>query len=171
MHAVNSAGRDVDRFVAALREHDGYLRGLVWAVVRDSDVIDDVMQAAYEQAYRSLGTFDGRSSMRTWLHTISYRRAVDHVRYESRRRTVPLDDNAAAGLRSTAAAIADHRLAAMEVVSLLDRLDSNERALLYLTAGLGYGYDEVAAIVDLPRGTVASRVSRAKDKLRKGPNW
>ncbi|MEM7275500.1 MAG: RNA polymerase sigma factor [Actinomycetota bacterium] len=162
-------------FVASLFDHDDYLRGLVWAVVRDSNVVDDIMQLSYERAYRSIDRFDGRSSLRSWLHTICYRTAIDHIRHESRRPKVSLEvvgvDPPVAG---DGAAVADGGrlddgvLDGMEAVDLLGRLDPEQRGLLYFTAALGYSYDEVAEISGLSRGTVASKVSRAKDRLRTG---
>ncbi len=54
----------------------------------------------------------------------------------------------------------------LEVQSLLAGLDPEHRALLMLTAGLGYSFDETALIMDMKRGTVASKVGRAKEALR-----
>ncbi len=159
---------NVDSFMAALPEHDDYLRGLVWSVVRDPNVIDDVMQTAYERAYRALGRFDGRSSFRTWLHTICYRTAVDHIRYQASRRSVSLDGLSDGSAASVTESITDEIVLGLEAGDLLARLDPEQRALLYYTAALGYSYDEVAEITGLSRGTVASRVSRAKARVRNG---
>ena len=62
-----------------IRQWDHDLRGVVWAVVRSSHATDDVMQTAYEKAFRSLDRFGGRSAMKTWLHsthTLSLRRLL-----------------------------------------------------------------------------------------------
>ncbi|MEM7338538.1 MAG: RNA polymerase sigma factor [Actinomycetota bacterium] len=160
---------DARSFAAMLPEHDDYLRGLAWAVVRDPNAIDDIMQTTYEQAYRARDSFDGRSSLRSWLHTICYRTAIDHIRYESRRRTVGLDHDAAERLPASQPSITAEIVIDAEAVDVLSRVDPEQRALLYFTAGLGYSYDEVAEIVGMQRGTVASKVSRAKERLRKGP--
>jgi RNA polymerase sigma-70 factor (ECF subfamily) len=159
---------DAASFAAVLPEHDDYLRGIVWAVVRDRHAIDDIMQSAYEKAYRSIATFDGRSSLRTWLHSICYRTAIDHLRYETRRRHGSLSSVGSEPRSDTHTETSDEVVSAMEAADVLARLEPEQRALLYLTAGLGYSYDEVAEIVGMPRGTVASQVSRAKDRLRKG---
>ncbi|MEM8924960.1 MAG: RNA polymerase sigma factor [Actinomycetota bacterium] len=159
---------DAASFVAALREHDDYLRGLVQAVVRDRDAVDDVMQAAYERAYRALDGFDGRSALRTWLHTICYRTAVDHIRYESSRPADSLDAAVSPPPSATRASISGEIMVDLEAIDLLARLDPEQRMLLYLTAGLGHSYDDVAELVGMQRGTVASKVSRAKERLRKG---
>ena len=150
-------------FGAVLRQHDAALRGVVWSVVRKAASLDDVMQDAYERAFAAIDTFEGRSTLKTWLHSICYRTAIDHVRYEGRRRHEVLHlvaDTAASDSTSGSA------LDAIALAEALERLDSEQRALIMLTAGLGYSYDETAEIVGLARGTVASRVSRARSQLR-----
>ena len=162
---------DAESFAEILPEHDDYLRGVVWAVVRDPDVIDDIMQATYEKAYRSVGGFDGRSSLRTWLHTICYRTAIDHIRHELRQHRVSLDVAATEAIDPRQRSMSDDVDKRLVAIDVLARLDPEHRALLYFTAGLGYSYDEVAEIVGMSRGTVASKVSRAKDRLRKGVRY
>lgn len=169
---VSSADRpapfnDAADFVAAIREHDDYLRGVVRAVIRNPDVVDDVMQAAYERAYRALNRFDGRSALRTWLHTICYRTAVDHIRYSSSRPAVSLEAGTHPQSVAAQASISGEVMIDLEATDLLARLDPEQRMLLYLTAALGYSYDQVAEQLDMQRGTVASKVSRAKERLRK----
>lgn len=68
------------------RLYDRDLRNVVWSVVRKPNLIDDVMQNSYERAFRKIRSFDGRSSMKTWLSTICLRTAIDYIRYEGRRR-------------------------------------------------------------------------------------
>jgi RNA polymerase sigma-70 factor (ECF subfamily) len=156
---------DAQSFGAFIRKHDHKLRGVAWAVVRDDHQTDDVMQAAYEKAFRALPTFDGRSSLSTWLHSIVYRTALDHIRFEGRRRHEDVDDlRNRAQLGSDAAAVGIDRL---ELAAAMDRLAPEERTALMLVAGLGYSYDETASIMGEARGTVASRVSRARARLER----
>ena len=159
---------DAATFVAAVQEHDDYLRGVVRAVIRNPDVVDDVMQAAYERAYRAIDRFDGRSALRTWLHTICYRTAIDHIRYSSSRPAVSLDAVANPQSVAAQASISGEVIVDLEAADLLARLDPEQRMLLYLTAVVGYSYDDVAEQLGMRRGTVASKVSRAKEILRKG---
>lgn len=155
-------------FTAALREHDEYLRGVAWAVVRDANVIDDVMQMTYERAYRGRNQFDGRSALRTWLHTICYRTAVDHIRRVANQRNVPLESESGPRPEAVTTSQTGEIVVGMEATDILRALNPEQRALLYMTAGLGYSFEEVAEIVGMKRGTVASKVSRAKAKLRRG---
>ena len=151
-------------FGAFVKQHDHELRGGVWAVVRSTHATDDVMQASYEKAFRSIDTFDGRSSLTTWLHTICHRTALDHLRYEGRRRHDDVDD-----LRREAGDASTERsaIARSEIMAAFDGLDPIDRVLLTLVAALGLSFDEASTITGLRRGTVSSRVSRARARIRR----
>jgi len=156
---------DASAFGALLRLWDDDLRGVAWSVVRSGPATDDVMQDAYERAFRSIGGFDGRSSMKTWLHSIVYRTAIDHYRYEGRRQHDDVET-----LRDVHETNAQHRperaaIDRAELASVLDTCPEDQRAMLMLTAGLGYSFDETAEILDMQRGTVASRVGRLRKRL------
>lgn len=158
------AGRgDAAAFGALIRSYDSDLRGVAWSVSRSATATDDIMQTAYEKAFRSIDRFDQRSSMKTWLHSIVYRTALDHLRYEGRRRHQELEvvDQLAPRTDSTSGRVIDQA----EVRDALDQLDPEQRAALMMTAGLGYSFDEAAEITGVSRGTIASRVSRARKKI------
>ncbi len=158
---------DARSFGERIREWDHDLRGVAWSVVKTQPATDDVMQDAYERAFRALDFFDGRSSMKTWLYSIVYRTAIDHLRRERRRTHDELDSlvtEPATGPNDSPSAAA---LARAELDGLLDSCTPEQRAMLMLTAGLGYSFDETAEILDVNRGTVASRVSRLRSRLRR----
>lgn len=166
MDSIDTAApHDAQSFGEFIRAHDKQLRGVAWAVVRDQHQTDDVMQAAYEKAFRALPGFDGRSALSTWLHSIVYRTALDHIRYEGRRRHQDVDDlrNLSSGGDQAASA----GLGRIEIEAIMDQLDPSDRAALMLVAGWGYSYDEAALILGEARGTVASRVSRARRRLER----
>ena len=166
MSSVDSAvPHDARSFGDFIRAHDRQLRGVAWAVVRDQTQTDDVMQAAYEKAFRALPTFDGRSAMSTWLHSIVYRTALDYIRYEGRRRHLDVDE--LGNLSSGSDSAAGSGIGRLELETVMEQLDPTDRAALMLIAGWGYSYDEAAEILDEARGTVASRVSRARRRLKR----
>lgn len=153
---------DPAAFGTLLRRYDPDLRGLVWSVVRSGPDTDDVLQTAYEKAFRGLAGFTGGSSLKTWLHAICYRAAIDHIRYEGRRRHLPIDTlDQVAGASSAA----DAALARADLGRAFKVLDTDQRVVLMLTAGLGFSFDEAAEVTGLPRGTVASKVSRGRRRL------
>ncbi|MEM9201531.1 MAG: RNA polymerase sigma factor [Actinomycetota bacterium] len=156
---------DARAFGARIAAWDDDLRGVAWAVVRTQTATDDVMQDAYERAFKARHTFDGRSSMKTWLHSIVYRTAIDYVRREGRRSADPLDGLLHAPATDSASSPTDDALARAELDAVLDACTPEQSAMLLLTAGLGYSFDETAEILGINRGTVASRVSRLRSRL------
>lgn len=158
---------DAAAFGSLIRELDRDLRGVVWSIVASTDATNDVMQTAYEKAFRAIRTFDGRSSIKTWLNSICYRSAIDYVRRENLRRHEDIDQaefgsSARAFSKASETSGVDDRL---DLDARLAQLDPEQRALLMLTIGLGYSFDETAEIVGMKRGTVASKVSRARTRL------
>ncbi|MEM7141269.1 MAG: RNA polymerase sigma factor [Actinomycetota bacterium] len=160
---ARAASGDIGAFGSYIRACDARLRGVAWAVVRDAHATDDVMQSAYEKAFRSLADFDARSSLSTWLYSIVYRTALDHQNYERRRRHDDIDTVELAGVADPAVAV----VSILELASVLDELAPRDRAALMLTIGLGFSYAEVAEIVGEPQGTIASRVSRTRRRLER----
>lgn len=156
---------DAAAFGQLIREWDRDLRGVVWSVVGSAHATDDVMQTSYEKAFRSIARFDGRASLKTWLHTICLRSAIDYTRYESKRRH---DDVADLVSPPASPDVSQQVIASAELDHAFASLGEVERLLIMLTAGLGYSFDETATIVGLPRGTVASKVGRARAQLRTG---
>lgn len=154
---------DAKAFGQVVRLHERDLRGLVWSVVRDHHQADDVLQTAFEKAFRRVKTFRGGGSMKPWLQSICYRAAIDHIRYEGRRRHSDID-------RITPLAADDNVALQVETLddfqNVMASLEPETRALLMLTAGLGYTAADAARITDLPVGTVNSRLSRARKRLR-----
>ena len=156
---------DPAAFGQLIRAWDADLRGVAWSVVRSPTATDDVMQNAYERAFRALDRFDGRSSMKTWLHSIVHRTAIDHTRYENRRRHEDVDDLRPLATQDDRLNTEARVVSATELAEVLDSCSPEQRSMLMLTAGLGYSFDETAEILGESRGTVASRVSRLRSRL------
>lgn len=154
---------DPRAFGELLRRWDDDLRGLVWSVVRDADQIDDVLQSAYEKAFRSLAEFRGEAALKTWVYSVCLRTAIDHQRYEKRRQH---ESDHVLERRPSAASTSAEALDHTELAAALELIEPEARALLMLTAGLGYSFEDAAVMSGLPRGTVASRVARAKQLIR-----
>lgn len=155
---VRATQRDVWRFVAHLA---------------DVGAADDLAQETYLRALRSLRTFRGTSSARTWLLSIARRAVVDQIRFErARPRTVAADWVQAAegsgGPNSGGHGSGGRDRGFEELVEtnvLLDQLDPDRREALVLTQVLGLSYAEAAEISGCELGTVRSRVARAREDL------
>jgi RNA polymerase sigma-70 factor, ECF subfamily len=140
------------------RRHWPAIHRAAWLVTHDAQAAEDIAQEAFLAALQRLDSFDRQRPFRPWLHRIVVNRAVDFVRARAARREV-----AAAGLPEPAA----HAQPALddETVAALARLGPDQRAVVVLRHLLGYTPGQIAGLLDLPRGTVNSRLRRALDEL------
>ena len=159
--ALALAARDGDR--VALAAFVRASQAEVWrlcAHLTDRDAADDVTQDVYMRALGSLRSFRGDSSARTWLLSIAHRSCADHVRHVQRRRRLlgALHDR-------RPSAVAPLLDGVVELDILLSSLDPDRRVAFVLTQLLGLEYQDAAAVVDVPVGTIRSRVARARAQL------
>jgi RNA polymerase sigma-70 factor (ECF subfamily) len=121
----------------------------------DPGAADDLTQDVYLRALKAIPRFRGDASAKTWLLSIARRTAADEIRRRQRRRRQPTER----------AEIEPDRSADVELDELVQHLDEDRRAPFVLTQLLGWSYAETAAALDLPIGTVRSRVARAREQL------
>jgi RNA polymerase sigma-70 factor (ECF subfamily) len=127
-----------------------------YLIVRDQAAAEDIAQEAFLSALRSLDRFDRRRPFAPWLHRIVVNRAIDWSRARALRREVgeagrPTEPQENPGVH--------------DVTDALGRLSAEHRAVVVLRYMLGYTPGEIAKFLDLPRGTVNSRLRRALDQL------
>ena len=119
--------------------------------------VDDLVQDTYVRAFSGLARYRGEAPVRVWLLSIARRVCADHVRRRQRRRRL---------LDRVGRHPADHAVPAPEVVDdLLGAIDAERREAFVLTQLLGLSYEEAAAVVGCPIGTIRSRVARARADL------
>ena len=129
-------------------------------VTGDSAAAEDIAQEAFLAALRALPGFDLRRPLRPWLHRIVVNRAIDWSRARGLRGEV------GAGAAADRAA-PEQRPAGLgdEITGALQRLGPEQRAVVVMRYVLELTPGEIAAALDLPRGTVNSRLRRALDAL------
>jgi len=141
-------------------------------VCTDVEIAEDVLQEVFLTLSREPSRFDpARGTFAAWLLTLVHHKAVDAVRRESvvRRRTVPSstdgqDWSGPPGPGADEAAIA--LVVAAQVRDALDRLPVEQRQALTLSYFGGYTQPEIAALIDVPLGTVKSRMFLGARRLR-----
>jgi RNA polymerase sigma-70 factor (ECF subfamily) len=132
----------------------------VWRFVAglvDPASADDLTQETFLRAFRALPSFEGRSTVRTWLLGIARRVCADHLRTVQRRRRFEA--------RLPAAEPAPDHAGWLGARDLLRDLPEDRRAAFLLTQLAGLSYAEVAELEGVPVGTVRSRVARARAQL------
>jgi RNA polymerase sigma-70 factor, ECF subfamily len=155
--------RAVDRGdQAALAElfdrHWPALHRAAWLVTHDAQAAEDIAQEAFLSALQRLDSFDRARPLAPWLHRIVVNRAIDFVRARAARREV-----AAAALPEPPADVP--RSFGDDTLAALAALGPEQRAVVVLRHLLGYSPGQIATLLDLPRGTVNSRLRRALDAL------
>jgi RNA polymerase sigma-70 factor, ECF subfamily len=138
----------------------------------------DLAQETYLKAYKSWASFRGESQAETWLYRICVNCWKNRVRYEKRRSfwkhfslsaSSSEDETPARELAATEPPL-DHALESGDERGLLHRalgkLDKEERAILVFRDMEDRSYEEISAILELPLGTVKSRLARSREKLR-----
>jgi len=156
---LREARRGSDEAVARLyRLHWPRAHRAAFLVVHDAAAAEDIAQDAFLAAVDSLDRFDRRRPFGPWLHRIVINRAIDWSRREGLRRRVE-DPDALPHGEAPPAAVGEDMMAA------LSQLPSDQRALVVLRYLLEYTPGEIAKMMELPRGTVNSRLRRALDRL------
>lgn len=150
--AGDGAGHDLD---SAFRAHRDWLVRHLALIVGDAEEARDLAQETFVRAAERWPLPDPTEPAR-WLSTVGVRLAIDERRRRKRWGFL--------GLRETDAQWAIS--VDPDLWRALSRLDRRTRAAIVLTTLDGYSQDEVAAMLEAPRGTVASWISRGRERLR-----
>lgn len=150
------------RFEELVRANHRAVSTYAQSMASTPSIAEDAIQETFLRAWRYLDTFRGDGSFEGWLIRIC-RRCVFDLEARERRSagpcgSVPLDDDAGAGPSE----LPDHR---SETLVLLGALPPDQREVIVLCGVLGYGYEAAAAVLDIPIGTVRSRLHRARSAL------
>ena len=138
------------------------LRLYARALRRNPEDADDLVQDTLERAWSRAGLWQGVGDMRTWLFSIMHNLHVDALR-RGRLDVVELDEQVP---EIPVAAPQAERLALLDLLKTLAALPQEQREVLLLVALEGMAYAEIAQALHIPIGTVMSRLSRGRDRLR-----
>ena len=172
-----AAGGSREAFDELVRRHQSAVLTLARVLTAGRGDADDLAQDVFVRAWRGIGTFRGDSTFRTWLHRV----AINVIRTSQSRQgrllrmfTARRDDEPLDGTRGGPAA--DPASGEEPVDAMLARRQVIDRALATLPEELrvavtlrdlqGLDYKEIAAALDVPIGTVESRIFRARQKLK-----
>jgi RNA polymerase sigma-70 factor (ECF subfamily) len=147
-------------FEALFRAHWPRAFRAAYLVVHDAAAAEDIAQESFLAAVRALDRFDRRRPFGPWLHRIVVNRAIDWARSRALRAEVELVGDAASSSEPADRGDAD------ALASAIRRLSPEHRAVFVLRYHLGYTPGEIASLLELPRGTVNSRLRRGLDALK-----
>jgi RNA polymerase sigma-70 factor, ECF subfamily len=155
---------DGDAFASLVRPYDDGLRTLAYRLLGDRDRMDDALQEAYVRAFRALPRFRGDSGLATWLYRVVYNVCQDELRRLSRLHVVSLEAIAEPADHSD---FAEAIMLRTGLEDALAELAPEDRAAVLLVDAQGFDYRAAAEILDVPEGTIASRLNRARTSLRR----
>src|SRR5579872_3480044 len=140
------------------------LRRYARALTRDINAADDLVQDCLTRALSKVHLWQVGTDLRAWLFTILHNQYVNHVRRAVR-------EGSAVGLSDTepnltSAPNQGKRLELRDLERAIAKLPEEQRSVLLLVGLEGMRYEEVAAVLDVPVGTIRSRLSRGREMLR-----
>jgi RNA polymerase sigma-70 factor (ECF subfamily) len=166
---------DKHAFELLVAKYQRRLGRLISRFVRNSAEAEDVTQDAFIKAYRALPSFRGDSAFYTWLYRIGINTAKNHLVAQGRRAptSTSFDAEEAEDFEDAAllheVATPENELMSKQVVevvnSSLQELPDDLRTALTLREIEGLSYEEIAAVMDCPIGTVRSRIFRAREAI------
>ena len=157
---IREAQRGSGEALAALyARHWQRSQRAAYLVVHDAAAAEDIAQEAFLAAVDGLGHFDRRRPFAPWLHRIVVNRAIDWGRREALRASAGDHEERAAPSHPDEPATG-------ELMPALAQLPPEQRAVVVLRYLLEYTPGEIGRMLELPRGTVNSRVRRGLDRLR-----
>ena len=162
-------------FEARLADSSRLAFRVAFSVLRQREDAEDVAQEAFAKAYRSFNQLRDRTRFRAWLVRMTWRLALDRQRANRRRsvREVPVAEPVEAGFQA--------RLDTSDLVAARERADHlwtaiealpEKLRLVVVLAGIeGHDMHEVSALLDVPEGTVKSRLFLARKQLKERLSW
>jgi RNA polymerase sigma-70 factor, ECF subfamily len=158
---VAFSAADAEQWIPRLRRYAIALTG-------NREAADDLIQDTLERAWRKRGLWQPGTDLRAWLFTVMHNVHVNGVR--SKRPMESLDDNEQVADRASAmpaAASADSGVVLSELRAALTRLSDEHRQVILLVGLEQMSYAEAALVLDVPIGTVMSRLARGREQLRR----
>jgi RNA polymerase sigma-70 factor (ECF subfamily) len=177
-HELVRASLDGDgmAYRCLVERYQGRIYAVIFGMVRNREDARELSQDAFVKAYKSLARFRLESSFYTWLCRISMNVAIDHIRRQKLRRTEEFDEGVASRESAGVISLAHHRedpgrnlerkRMRERILEEIEKLPDDQRQVLVLREIDGLSYKEISTIMDIPEGTVMSRLYYARKKLQ-----
>ncbi len=154
----------MDEIAALVEPHVPALRRYAWALLRDPEGADDLVQDCLERALGRWHLRRREGDLKAWLFAILHNLFIDGLR-RRRREGTRVDLDAIADLPAPTLD-PDRRLMARDLLASLDRLSAEQRAVILLVGVEDMTYEAASRVLGIPIGTVMSRLSRGRERLR-----
>ncbi len=151
---------DQNAFADLYKRYQQQVYGYLLRILQDEAGAEDVLQEVFLAVWQGSGKFKHRSSVKTWIYRIAYKRSISWLRrYERKSSPIQLDEIVDSGVGPEETAISAIRIAHLKRAMVC--LPPKHRAVLELAFTQDMSYLEIAEILNCPIGTVKSRMSYA----------
>jgi len=168
-------GGEKKAFELLIQKYQRRIFHLIYRITQDSDVVEPLAQEVFLKAYRSISSFQGNSQFYTWLYRIAVNTCLSHVKrnsledpYENPHDIRP--ENQHPDARMAPPDNPEQQVIRKEfyqhLTSCLDQLPEELHTTIVMREFMGLNYEEIADVMDIPLGTVRSRIYRARAHLK-----
>lgn len=170
---------DVDAFEKIVLFYEKKIYNIAFQMFKNEHDAYDASQEVFIKVYKSIDKFNFKASFSTWLHRIAVNTCIDEYRKKKRKvyNTFSLDEPVESESNSIERQIEDKSMTPEEIIMqnetvdemrvAIQQLKEDHRIIIILRDIKGYAYEEIANILDCSVGTVKSRLSRARNGLKK----
>jgi RNA polymerase sigma-70 factor (ECF subfamily) len=168
--------RDDLAFREIVDRYQAKVFSIIYGILRNHNDAEDIAQQVFSKVYFSIGSFDFRSSLLTWIYKITVNECYDYLRKKRVRKLVyesDFSEEDAQRMEASDPAIdpspaADTKLAQRDLVTkLLERVSPEDRSLILLKEVEGHSVEELAAMTGLNENTIKVKLFRTRQKLLK----
>lgn len=162
---------EADAFNALLGAHEKQMYAVALRMCQNREDAQDCLQEAMIRVFRAISGFKGQSSFATWLYRITMNTCLDELRRRKNRPNTSLDNMVDQGWspadeRTSPEKHAINSETRRQLNAAIARLPEDMRSAIVLRDIHGLSYEEIAAALDINVGTIKSRISRGRMKLR-----
>lgn len=170
-------GGDLTAYRGLVEKYQGRVYAVVYGMLRNREDARDVTQDAFVRAYHNIGSFRVEASFYTWLYRIAMNLAIDLIRKRKRRDVAGFDDGIAqrgedgevaeAYHSDSPARLMERKQLYNRIMDAMDQLPADQKQVILLRELEGLSYKEISDVMEIPEGTVMSRLFYARKKLQK----
>ncbi len=157
-------------FSMLIENHERFVFNVVYRITGNAEDARDVSQEAFIKAFKNFESYDESSAFSTWLYRIAVNTAIDYIRKRKKENSISFEDYIVDEKNQKGDSGIEEKVISKEgvknIISAVNMLDDEFKTVIVLRDMEGMEYKEISDITGLPLGTVKSRLSRGRGKLR-----
>lgn len=159
---------DCEAFTPLIERYKLAVYRLIYRMVSNRDDTEDLVQEVFIKTFGAIKTFKPGSRFYPWLSRIAVNHTINYLKREQRDKIQPLEwvQDRMASEKNDPVEMTRHKILKEKILMAMQKLPTEYQAILVLRVEEELSYDEISEVLKIPRGTVMSRLSRARQKLK-----